>query len=148
MLKELLAKSPADYLSPLQQRPKSLFTATCSFSLFCLESQAALIPYNPEKKVVCIQRSLRSSSAVSLIKLMEPAGILLISHDVWLPQWWPHFERVRRQGLGSPSSTVIDHWVLSPLRACFFPPLLLFFLCGLLYKSFNPLFWSVTFQRL
>jgi len=127
MPKELLAKSPPHYLSPLQQRPKSLFTATCSFSLLSLESQAALIPYNPENKVVCFQRGLHSSSALSLIKLMEPAGILLISHDVWLPQWWPHFIRVRRQGLGSPPSTVIDHWVLSPLHACFFPPLQFFF---------------------
>lgn len=126
MLKELVAKSLPDYLSPLQQWPKSFFTATCSFSLLCLESQAAFIPYNPENKVVCIQRSLRWSSALSLIKLMEPAGILLISLDVWLPQWWPHFERVRRQGLGSPPH-YCDHLDLSFRCVYFFPLLLLFF---------------------
>lgn len=146
MLKELLAKSPPDYLSPLQQWPKSLFTATCSFSLLRLESQAAFILYNPENKVVCIQRSLRWSSALSLIKLMEPAGILLISLDVWLPQWWPHFERVTGQASGCPPPTIAEVCLFGVFVS--FLHSFCFFLWGLLYKSFNPLFWSVTFQRL
>ncbi len=146
MLKDLLAKSPPDYLSSLQQWPKSS-KEYCHLLLFSPSRKpSSFIPYNPANKVVCIQRSLRWSSALSLIKLMEPAGILLISLDVWLPQWWPHLERVRRQGLGSPPpTTVITEVCLFGVFVSFHHSC--FFLCGLLYKSFNPLFWSVTFQR-
>lgn len=41
-----------------------------------------------------------------------------------------------------------DPWGFWFPRVYFFPPFLLFFFCGLFYKSFNPLLWSVTFQRL